>query len=408
MIITFKDNIVFTKGAKKSTICDYNSKKIYHLTSDETVFVEKILGINENAISSISERENIEELLKIGIITFGDTVNKGCMHFNYTHTVDFAWIEVTPQCNLKCKHCYDESHSGRLEAMSFKDFEYVANELIKYGVKSVQVIGGEPLILGNNLKEMLTYAKSIFESVEVFTNGTLITEEWANYFSENKIKIALSVYSYNSQIHDEVTQRKGSHQLTTKAIELLSKKNIQFRTANVLMKGVRLCKKNTDLYELNSNKDVVRMCGRGNLSLLTRELIKKRLITKKSFSLPLNYKLFERISHGHNCFGRRLYIATNLDVYPCVMERRISHGSLRNNSLKNILNSNIFEMTKDHINVCKDCEFRYCCHDCRPDSLSNDVYAKPWYCTYNPYSGEWIDVEEYIDFLEAKYDIKFE
>ena len=65
-------------------------------------------------------------------------------------------------------------------------------------------------------------------------------------------------------------------------------------------------------------------------------------------------------------------------------------------------------MTKDHINVCKDCEFRYCCHDCRPDSLSNDVYAKPWYCTYNPYSGEWIDVEEYIDFLEAKYDIKFE
>ena len=174
------------------------------------------------------------------------------------------------------------------------------------------------------------------------------------------------------------------------------------------MKGVRLCKKTTDLYELNSNKDVVRMCGRGNLSLLTRELIKKRLITKKSFSLPLNYKLFERISHGHNCFGRRLYIATNLDVYPCVMERRISHGSLRNNSLKNILNSNIFEMTKDHINVCKDCEFRYCCHDCRPDSLSNDVYAKPWYCTYNPYSGEWIDVEEYIDFLEAKYDIKFE
>ena len=49
------------------------------------------------------------------------------------------------------------------------------------------------------------------------------------------------------------------------------------------MKGVRLCKKNTDLYELNSNKDVVRMCGRGNLSLLTRELIKKGLLRKKVF-----------------------------------------------------------------------------------------------------------------------------
>lgn len=83
------------------------------------------------------------------------------MHFNYTHTVDFAWIEVTPQCNLKCKHCYDESHSGRLEAMSFKDFEYVANELIKYGVKSVQVIGGEPLILGNNLNKDFPICRTI-------------------------------------------------------------------------------------------------------------------------------------------------------------------------------------------------------------------------------------------------------
>ena len=45
--------------------------------------------------------------------------------------------------------------------MSFKDFEYVANELIKYGVKSVQVIGGEPLILGNNLNKDFPICRTI-------------------------------------------------------------------------------------------------------------------------------------------------------------------------------------------------------------------------------------------------------
>ena len=95
-----------------------------------------------------------------------------------------------------------------------KDFQQMENDLIK--------------LYKNSQREKMSEEK-YNEYVEVFTNGTLITEEWANYFSENKIKIALSVYSYNSQIHDEVTQRKGSHQLTTKAIELLSKKNIQFR-----------------------------------------------------------------------------------------------------------------------------------------------------------------------------------
>jgi len=408
MFITFEENVIFTKGAKKSTICDYNSRKIYHLTADETSFIERILGESEETVLSANEKDDLDKLLSLKLLTYDNTLNNGTMHFIYTHSVNFAWIEVTPQCNLKCKHCYDESHSGRLEKMTFEEFQFITNELKNYGVKSVQVIGGEPMILGNTLKDMLTYAKSVFDSVEVFTNGTLITEEWADFFYENKIKIALSVYSYNSEIHDEVTQKKGSHILTTKAIELLYNKNVVFRTANVLMKDVKLCTKNTNLYELNPDKDVVRMSGRGNITLLTRELIHKKLITKKNFSIPLSRKLYERISQGHNCFGRRLYISTNLNVYPCVMERRVSHGSLRNNTLKNILKSSIFEMTKDNIEVCSDCEFRYCCHDCRPDSLSDNIFAKPWYCTYNPYNGEWTDVEIFINSIEQKYGVKFE
>ena len=46
--------------------------------------------------------------------------------------------------------------------------------------------------------------------------------------------------------------------------------------------------------------------------------------------------------------------------------------------------------------VCKDCEFRYCCHDCRPlaEGVAGNKKAKYPRCCYNPYDGEWMDIKE--------------
>ena len=42
------------------------------------------------------------------------------------------------------------------------------------------------------------------------------------------------------------------------------------------------------------------------------------------------------------------------------------------------------------IHVCKDCEFRYICTDCRAYIEDpNDILSKPLKCGYNPYTAEW-------------------
>ena len=79
------------------------------------------------------------------------------------------------------------------------------------------------------------------------------------------------------------------------------------------------------------------------------------------------------------------------------MERRISHGNLKDNSLKNLIKREIQQFSKDKVEGCKNCEFRYACYDCRPDSISNDIYAKPYYCTYDVENGEWLDEDIVID-----------
>ena len=78
-------------------------------------------------------------------------------------------------------------------------------------VNKIQFIGGEPLVLGNKLKDMITYASDKFESIEVFTNGTLINDEWVQFFDNYNIKVALSVYSYIDSEHEKVTKVKGSY-----------------------------------------------------------------------------------------------------------------------------------------------------------------------------------------------------
>ena len=49
-----------------------------------------------------------------------------------------------------------------------------------------------------------------------------------------------------------------------------------------------------------------------------------------------------------------------------------------------------WRINKDQIEVCKNCEFRYICMDCRVylEQPSN-IYSKPLKCGYDPYSATW-------------------
>lgn len=78
------------------------------------------------------------------------------------------------------------------------------------------------------------------------------------------------------------------------------------------------------------------------------------------------------------------------------MERRIFHGNLKGHSLEEVLDNKILFFSKNIINECSECEFRYVCHDCRPDSLSNNIYGKPYNCTYDVKNGTWLNKDEVI------------
>lgn len=398
MYYILNSNVYLVKGSARSCIYDLNSTKLYSINN---ALAQKIDLANKEGVS---DDVFDEELKKI----FDELVNVGILKLSklqISHQIDeieetdagchFAWVEITSKCNLRCIHCYNESDTHCDTVMSLNNYKIVIDNLINLGVSKIQIIGGEPFFDKQILKEMLDYTIGKFEFIEIFTNGTLITPDWFDYLADNNIHIALSVYSYEEEMHDKVTGSKGSLTRTNRTIEELKGHGIKYRVCNVLMKDIEIGKRTTDLYELSNEKDIVRMSGRANYSLLSDELIRKKLITKKSFQEPIKKAFCSRLVSGHNCFKNKIYISSNMEVYPCVMERRLKHCVIGDDG-KIILDDSIRNFNKDKINECCICEYRYACFDCRPNSLSGELLEKPWYCTYRPLSGKWEEEENFV------------
>lgn len=408
MYYVFNKNVYLVRGAEKSCIYDFNTSKLYSVNK---ALSEKLDVINQQGIL-VTEAgadgeltKTLETLLNLGILARSlspKANNIEDLRVENT-TCDFAWIEITTNCNLRCIHCYNESDSHCHTEMTYENYKKAVDALLDMKVKRVQIIGGEPFVVSRHLlREMLDYTVGKFETIEIFTNGTLINDDWVNYFSKNGIRVALSVYSYNCENHDKITGVEGSWDRTVETVKALKDHGIQYRICNVLMKGVELGHKSTDLFELSNEKDIVRMSGRGNFSLLTDELLRAKLITAKSFKNPISKRFCSNLISGHNCFRNRIYIAADMTVYPCVMERRLKHGRIGAHG-KIVLDEALRKLNKDSICECNKCEYRYACFDCRPNSLSGDTLEKPWYCTYQPLTGEWSEESSFIEELKQKW-----
>lgn len=110
---------------------------------------------------------------------------------------------------------------------------------------------------------------------------------------------------------------------------------------------------------------------------------------------PINFnitiKSFQQAMNCNVCLDRKIAVDKLGNVKNCLSMLE-SYGEIKNVDLKEILVSPSWSkknIKKDHILVCKDCEFRYICHDCRAYLPDNELNSKPAKCKYNPYTTKW-------------------
>lgn len=100
----------------------------------------------------------------------------------------------------------------------------------------------------------------------------------------------------------------------------------------------------------------------------------------------------ESLSHN-SCLNRKIAIDPEGYIKNCPSMKE-SFGNIKDTTLAEAIEKPGFKkywnITKDQIAVCKDCEFRYICTDCRAYVENpEDDFSKPLKCGYNPYTCEW-------------------
>lgn len=146
-------------------------------------------------------------------------------------------------------------------------------------------------------------------------------------------------------------------------------------------------------------------------NIISATTVKQEILFDKScgnvgqYYFTINYSLFFESQAHNTCLNRKLCIDADGNIKNCpAMER--SFGNIKDTTLKEAIEKpgfkDLWYIHKDQIAVCKDCEFRHMCTDCRcfikdPDN----IYSQPAKCTYNPYVCKWEGEEGYVPVEEC-------
>ena len=140
---------------------------------------------------------------------------------------------LTERCNLRCKHCYQETLAKEMSKEDYlrvlDQYDVLLENIRKASNRSdirgmITVTGGEPLVFPF-FYDIIREIKNRGHEFAVLTNGTLITEDTIEKFLELKPSYVQVSIDGTKEIHDSI-RGKGNFDKATEGLRLLVKKHI--------------------------------------------------------------------------------------------------------------------------------------------------------------------------------------
>lgn len=304
-------------------------------------------------------------------------------------------IDITTDCNLKCKHC-------RLEKirynMSLREIEIVCKKLKEYQTNCVFISGGEPTFRKDIVK-LIKLVKNYIPVITLNTNATLLNRE----LIENLINAGVNYFQVSldglENEHNEI-RGKGNFKKTINNIKLLCEYSdkinvhiscvISMLNINMMEEFVKyLVIKNKFPIQIIGFKRYIpknEMAGKYNLNkrglkqlsdnveyLKTKYGEFTRIVCDFPQKNVLNENGTKRIMEKYNlsCVGCSAAIGgpairTDGSVSPCSL-LDISYGNIIHDTFENIYESDIFKnlMCRNLTGRCGKCRFKSICGGCR-------------------------------------------
>ncbi|SDP99136.1 SPASM domain peptide maturase, grasp-with-spasm system [Mucilaginibacter sp. OK268] len=118
-----------------------------------------------------------------------------------------------------------------------------------------------------------------------------------------------------------------------------------------------------------------------------------------------NLQLFMEGQKFNTCLNRKVSISANGEIKNCPSTTEV-YGFINTTKLIDCIDRDDFKrywtINKQSISICKDCEFRFVCTDCRAFIENpSDIYSKPLKCNYDPYSSTWLKTSNFPPFISS-------
>lgn len=267
-------------------------------------------------------------------------------------------IEITSKCNERCVHCYIP-HENKVSNIEPDLFYNILKQCKKMNLLHLTLSGGEPMMHPNFI-DFLKKCNEYNFSVNILSNLTLINKPAIEEMKRNRLlSVQVSLYSIDANIHDTITQVKGSFEKTKNAILALRENDIPLQISCPIIK------QNMNSYNdvinwgkahnINVSSDYV-IIGRYNhttQNLSNRLSIDdiKKVITQRMNNEPQYLELMEKnaekkknmnpddficsVCHSSIC------VADDGNVFPCAGWQNYVVGDVNEASLSDIWNNSV-------------------------------------------------------------------
>ncbi len=152
---------------------------------------------------------------------------------------EIVW-NFTYQCNLRCKHCYENAGNTKRKELSTEEAKEVLDILSHIsgiGLPALSFSGGEPLAR-KDFFELAAYARKRIGYVSIASNGTLITKDNAKKIKDAGIDyVEISIDGATPQVHNEFRGVPGAFEKAMRGVKNCVEEGIDTCIATVLHKG---------------------------------------------------------------------------------------------------------------------------------------------------------------------------
>lgn len=149
-------------------------------------------------------------------------------------TIDLTW-----RCNLACHHCYNrlplDDPTALVTELTYEEHCRILDEITDAGCLWLLFTGGE-ILVREDFPKIYTYAKQKGLLITLFTNGTLITPELADFLKDwPPFSVEITLYGRTKETYEKVTATPGSYYRCMSAIRLLLERNLPLSLKTLLL-----------------------------------------------------------------------------------------------------------------------------------------------------------------------------